>query len=268
MDNILTKARKFSMTSLSYVDEEEIEQAVVCSNGHDQVFLYNEEEDRVKIHWAAYSKDTFSAGLKEALDCINSRGLSNKNIYIEFIPEELIPMLKKMGFEIASEWVDYWIDNIEGITVENSNTINLRPMEEGEQDITSAITRACKGYSRGFFGETPEFIKEWHESKNSTILVAEEDRVVVGLCFVNLYGFDSKKGTVVWIREVAVDPKHHLKGIGRQLIKYGISWGKANGAVRSFLACDVENPAVKLYEKLGYRRKPCRGQINMEKWHL
>ncbi len=40
-----------------------------------------------------------------------------------------------------------------------------------------------------------------------------------------------------------------------------------NGAVRSFLSCDIENTkAIKIYEGLGYRRKTGRGQINMERY--
>jgi len=52
---------------------------------------------------------------------------------------------------------------------------------------------------------------------------------------------------------------------GFHLLAYAINWGVKNGAVRSFLLCDAENvKAIRLYEGLGYERRPGRGQINME----
>ena len=94
---------------------------------------------------------------------------------------------------------------------------------------------------------------------------AEHDGNIVGVGYFVLYGFDTEKGTVLWVRELAVDPKYQSKGIGRELILQGIAWGKENGAKRSFLACDAENyNAIKLYESLDYSRSVERGQINME----
>lgn len=109
-------------------------------------------------------------------------------------------------------------------------------------------------------------MKEWNESEDSHIFVAEVDNEVIGICCISLYGFDSEKGIVLWMREVAVKPRYHSQKIGLNLVAFAINWGKRNGAVRSFLACDADNvKAIKLYEGLGYERKTKRGQINMEK---
>lgn len=86
------------------------------------------------------------------------------------------------------------------------------------------------------------------------------------MCCVGLYGFESEKGTVLWIREIAVRPQYQKKGIGRLLLEHAILWGQENNAKRSFLACDAENyNAIRLYESFGYRKEDERGQINMEK---
>lgn len=170
------------------------------------------------------------------------------------------------GFIITNEWIDFWNNDLTTICLEQSNSIWIRRIKENEYQVASEITKSCKDYSRGFKGESSEWIKEWNESENSCIFVAEKNDEVIGICCVSLYGFESEKGVVLWLREVAVNPKYHSQKIGLNLVIFAINWGKINGAVRSFLACDIENrKAIKLYEGLGYQRKAKRGQINMEK---
>lgn len=148
---------------------------------------------------------------------------------------------------------------------DSTKVVNIRVLNENEIKAASEVTISCTGYSRGFIGQSEDVIREWLDTENSQLFVAEVDENIVGLCFVILYGFDSEKGTILWIRELVVNPNHQSNGIGRQMIVHGINWGVENGAKRSFLACDAENyKAIKLYEKLGYRKKDGRGQINME----
>lgn len=70
------------------------------------------------------------------------------------------------------------------------------------------LKRSCSGYSSGFAGQSDEIIGEWYKTENARLLVVEENDTIVGLCFVMIYGFDSENGTVLWIRELTVDPRY------------------------------------------------------------
>lgn len=107
-------------------------------------------------------------------------------------------------------------------------------------------------------------MKEWNESDNSCILVAEHNKAIAGVCFLTINGFKSEKGPILWLRELAVDPKYQNQGIGYMLAVGALIWGKNNGAKRSFLAADKENHhAIRIYNKLGFQHKDEIGQINM-----
>lgn len=277
MENIINLANKYKYNSLEYVDLEDIANAVMYINTNNNIFLYqkanikkelywdSKSKDNIELFWASESKDSFFQGLIKTINFIKQKEIKTEKIYVEFIPEDFLDEMNSAGFKVVSEWVDFWNSDLCSYHVELKKTINIRPISNSEITIAGDVTRSCLGYSRGFTGESNEIIKEWSESENACLFVAELDNKIVGICFVMLYGFDSEKGTVLWIRELAVNPKYQSMGIGREMITYGFKWGIEKGAKRSFLACDAENlNAIKLYESLNYKRKDERGQINME----
>jgi ribosomal protein S18 acetylase RimI-like enzyme len=277
MENIINLANEYKYSSLEYVDSEDIADAVIYTNTNENIMLYQKSDmkkelywnskskDNIQLFWASKSKDSFFKELIKTINFIKKYEIKTEKIYVEFIPEDFLVEMNEIGFKIASEWVDFWNNDLSSLDVGLKKSINIRAINSDEITIAGEVTRSCLGYSRGFTGESDEIIKEWSDSENSCLFVAELNNNVVGVCLVKLYGFDSEKGTVLWIRELAVNPKYQSKGIGRELITHAIKWGIENGAKRSFLACDVENfNAIKLYENLNYKRKDERGQINME----
>lgn len=260
----MEKAEKFKCKSIEYLDEEEALNMKVIIDNDYLLVMESIRDVTLKIDWA--TNDPIL--LLEAIDQIElnlKKQVDVKHISIEFVPEEVIIDLEKKGYQIVSEWMDYWLDNLSNINIEASN-INIRSINEDDYAIASSITKDCQGMSRGYKGESIEWLKEWNDDESSSIFVAEKDHKIVGVCAVNLYGFDSDKGTVLWLREVAVNPENHSQKIGLSLILYAFKWGMRNGAKRSFLACDRENTqAIRLYEYLGYVKKTNRGQINAQK---
>lgn len=265
MEDIIDNVKQFQYTSLEYAESDDISNSVICINNDGSIFLYSIVGDKVIIDWAASSMESFFNGLEETIGII-SQDQTIKKIYIEFIPEHYVSKMEELGFIITSEWIDFWNNSLETLNFEQPNSVIIRRIKENENQVASEITKSCKDYSRGYKGETAEWVKEWNESENSCIFVAEMINEIIGICCVSLYGFESEKGVVLWLREVAVKPSYHSEKVGLSLVAFAINWGKSNDALRSFLACDVENrKAIRLYEGLGYERKTKRGQINMEK---
>ncbi|HAQ41495.1 MAG TPA: hypothetical protein DCM73_12160 [Clostridiales bacterium] len=276
-DNVISKANSLKYSSLNYVDMEDIKEAKLIMDTDSVIFMYqnsvikkelyweSDSNHSFQLFWAADSIESFLNGLNKSIEYIRMAESNYDKIYIEFVPDDFLDEMGNIGFNIVSEWVDYWNMELRPKETTCRDNINIQTVSEKDISIASKITKSCTGYSRGFTGQSEELIREWMNTENSYLFLGEVDGNVVGLCFVILYGFDSDKGIVLWIRELVVNPKYHSKGIGRRLIVHGINWGIENGAKRSFLAVDAENiNAIKLYESLGYKRKDERGQINME----
>ncbi len=259
MENVIDRARALPYTSLTYVDSDELHDATLFMESPECIILYKQQDNRLRVYWGSTTKEAFLDGIQDL--CTK---LPNDHLYIEFIPESFVEDLESLGFAIVSEFLDFWKPSLEKRDL-SAGDWTIRPMESTESLAVSHITTACRGSSRGFMGEDEAFIIEWAKEEHSIVFVAQLEDELVGMCCLNLYGFDSEKGTVLWLREIAVSPKHQGKGIGRAMLTHAINWGIEQGAKRSFLACDVDNThAIALYERFGYRRATQRGQINME----
>lgn len=277
MDKTIFKANNLKYSSLNYIDIENLKEAKIIMDSDSTIFMYQKLEEEKELCWELNSKHTFQLfwaadsiesfldGLNKSIEYIKIAESNCDKIYIEFVPEDFLDEIRGVDFNIVSEWMDYWNSQLRPIDTSYGDMINIGTVTEKNISTASSITKSCTGYSRGFSGQSEELITEWMDTENSHLFFAEIDGNLVGFCFVILYGFDSDKGIILWIRELVVNPKYHSKGIGRQLIVHGINWGIKNEAKRSFLAVDAENfNAINLYESLGYKRKDERGQINME----
>lgn len=263
MERILEKGIEYKYNSMEYTDAEDLEGASLIIDTEEYIFVLKELEDKNRLYWAARSIQDFLKGISVLRDKI---GKDNKKrpIYMEFIPEEFISELEALGFKMHSEFLDFWKADLKIENTPKQVFYKVRPITSNEYSAASKITKACKDLSRGFRGETEDFVKEWNDTENSIVLAAEDNEEIIGVCFLSLYGFESERGTVLWLREIAVDPKYHSRGIGGALIRAALAWGIENGAKRSFLACDTENyNAMRLYESYGYKKNAGRGQINM-----
>lgn len=268
MEEIFKRAQRLKYTSFEYINLEDIldaEKEFIIAE-LEEIFLFKLEDKQCHIYWATETKEGFFNNLSRMLHFVNIRNKGIDTIYMEFIPQEFVIDIEGLGFKVVSEFVDYWIDDLNGIKVKLKQQHEVRNIRPTEYESAGKVTTACKNYSRGFRGETCDFVKEWNESDDSCILVSELNNEIAGVCFLNIYGFTSDKGPILWLRELAVAPQYHQNGIAHSLIAEALQWGQANGAKRSFLACDTENvKAIKIYEDFGYKRKDGQGQINVAK---
>ncbi len=262
--DLVIQAKNFPYHCFEYIELEELRPLLIIDEKEYLLFV-QPEKHRLNLYWGADSSRAVGEGLTKVITHPVIQAEKPKPLYIEFVPCEFMAVFEEAGFVIDSEFCDYWLTNLPQIHFAEPDN-KIRRMEENEYSQVGAITRKCREFSRGFHGETDEYVKEWFNTENSQILIAEVDDKVVGACFMNLYGFDSLNGPIAWLRELAVDPDYQSKGIGRALAITGLKWGQEMQAQKSFLSCDVENyRASRLYETLGYQKKAGRGQINMLK---
>ena len=263
MEQLLAKAKQFKYNSMEYLEAEDIISAKEYKVDDDCILLYESKPDKVQLHWAADTKEAFLSALSKILLQL---GEQSKKLYVEFIPEEFLEGMEALGFVISSEFKDYWKRELAPQAISPNPLVRVRRLAAEEAPRAREITELCVEKSRGFFGVAEQDIKQLLECENSCVLAAEQDGRVIGVAMLNLYGFESEKGTILWFKVLAVDPAHHNKGIGRLLIEHALNWGYEKGAKRSFLASDAENAnAVKLYNSYGYVSTQNRGQINLEK---
>lgn len=267
MQSILERASHFPYHSFLYEQPSKFETVIDLG-----AFLGVAEIDqphkglRIRLFWAANTEEDLMNGLAETIRRLTSQYRSY-HLFLEHIPVEFLPALEMTGYLVVSEWVDFWIDDIRELEWELACDATIRPVRPEEYRIVADVTQSCRGLSREFYGESDAAaVKEWDDDHDTEIFVAEVAGEIIGACFMAHYGFDHPKGSVAWLRELAVDPRYQQQGIGWALAVSGLQWGKSRGAKRSFLATDVENePAIRLYQALGYRQKEGRGQINVVK---
>ncbi|MGX8794803.1 GNAT family N-acetyltransferase [Fusibacter sp. JL298sf-3] len=258
MEKNLERARKHKFHSLHYVAPNDPIRIYEDSN---YSIILEREDTELMVYWACES----ITDLLEGLHLISDEFRGEK-IKLKFIPPEFVNALENHDYKVCCEFVDFWIKDLNKHNWSISDTSFIRSLNKEEISVASEVTQTCSGLSRGFEGEEEISIKEWLEGESNEVFAAIEDDEVIGICMMSVY--DSNSGKVAWLRELAVNPKFQRRGIGRSLAKYGIEWGVNKGAIKSFLATDIENtPAINLYKELGYVQASNRGEIVITK-HL
>lgn len=260
-DELKEKSEAFQYTSMRYTDYSEVMDFDVIRKDEKLILLsgYNSKMSWIEYHFAANSVD-------ELLGAMNL----NDKIHISFVPREWVNNFKQQGFEVYAVFNDY--NNPDISILELCDEPEL--LTEVECEAAALVTQSCKGQSRGFHGETTEWVRSWvggeepsaidTGSENCAAIIHRENHEIVGVLFTSTYSHRSPKGPIAWIREVAVHPSHQRKGIARKLILQALDYGKSHGATRAFLAADECNAyAIHLYESLGFVGNKDEAQIDM-----
>ncbi|MDF2941450.1 MAG: hypothetical protein K0S01_308 [Herbinix sp.] len=255
---------KYTYTSMRYVEFDEISQYKILYDNEQVILIYgyNVESRHYEYHWA-------SSKVEDLLDVIDRK---KENTLITFIPREWVDRLNQAGFNIFAVWNDYHNTDINSL--EYFNLPEPQPLSENECEVASQITFSCSGQSRGFTGQTTEWMKKWIQgaepaaietgAKNCTAFVHRINGKIVGVICTAIYAYESDKGPVAWVREVAVHPSFQRQGIAKELIMQALYYGKKHSAVRAFLMADECNEhAIHLYEKLGFKANKEDIQIDM-----
>jgi GNAT superfamily N-acetyltransferase len=95
-------------------------------------------------------------------------------------------------------------------------------------------------------------LREAIESRDSQVLVAEQEGELVG--FITAY-FDMHSvrfGHRVWVEDLAVDPERRSEGIGKALLDAAKGWARERGATHLELdSGEARHDAHRFYEREG-----------------
>ncbi|XXM73184.1 GNAT family N-acetyltransferase [Lysinibacillus sphaericus] len=180
-------------------------------------------------------------------------------IYFRDIVEEHVPIYERQGCRIRE--VNYWMirptQPMEAMLPEGYSS---RPVSsEDPNEIASLIMKAYKanpaykqiGAKENYVNHAEEFIEKYQINtimdECSRVIVDKGTNTIVGVCL------HMEFEDYPLIMSLAVDPEHQKKGIGRFLLTHSINLSsKEYPAIR--LAVLKNNPAIKLYESLGFIR--------------
>ncbi len=263
--NIKEKSDNFKYTSMTYEDYGTLRDFSILKDNPKVILVlgYNRESKKNEYHWAS----------NKAKDLINAIGTNNINVLITFIPQNWVMEFEQSEFKVYAIYNDYFMNSMEAIKCETKPEF----LVEAECESASKVTISCKGQSRGFTGQTVEWMQKWivgeepsaiaSGTKNNEVLVHRNlSGEIVGIICVATYSHESEKGAITWIREVAVHPDYQRQGIARKLILQGLDFGKKHGATRAFLAADECNEhAIHLYESIGFKADKDEAEIDMIK---
>lgn len=161
------------------------------------IFGFNVEAGLYEFHW---STNSASILLKE----VNK---SNEKALITFIPTEWIEEFRKNKFHIYAIWNDYFHNDISK-SLDQVNSMEF--LKECDFKKASEVTLSCRGQSRGFSGQTEEWMKQWIKGtesnsvslggKDSAVLVHRENDKITGIICVTIYSHGESDGPILWVR--------------------------------------------------------------------
>jgi GNAT superfamily N-acetyltransferase len=87
-------------------------------------------------------------------------------------------------------------------------------------------------------------------SDDSSVLVAEADGRLIGLCTAYLDLHSVRFGPRCWVEDLAVDPAHRSQGVGAALLDEARSWARRAGATHLELdTAEARTDAQRFYER-------------------
>lgn len=123
----------------------------------------------------------------------------------------------------------------------------LRPAASGDFEFAESLTHGNMNayYQRhGLRWRADLFFASWRDSEN---FILELDSVSIGLLRI------TEEGDSLHIRDVQIAPGHRQRGAGTYLLETSHRFAKARGLRETQLRVFVDNPAARLYLRMGYR---------------
>lgn len=132
--------------------------------------------------------------------------------------------------------------------------MKIYEVTEVSDELIEAFDRLIPQLSSSNPPPTREFLTRIVRSEASTLLVAEDDGVILGS--LTLAVFLIPTGTRAWIEDVVVDDAARGKGVGGALNKHALDLAASLGATTVELTSRPSREAAnRLYQQLGFERR-------------
>ncbi len=250
----------FKYNTLDYVLKSEIGEVLV-NDGHAFISKYFDTQQNILIY--RYALDD----VKYLIDVLQKE----KTTYlIPFVHKEFVAKLEKIGLSIRSMFKGFFKFGFNDFELVNQFDF----LDISESEKAALLTQKAINTSRGFFGQTKQWIEGWILGtiddikeigvKNQQIIVKRDKDKIIGLICIGLYGFDKENGPTLWVRELVVDQDYQGQKIGQTLLQEGLGYGKLLNAKKAFLLVDeLNNNAIHIYKKYGFCAADEDAQIDM-----
>ncbi|MCL2593687.1 MAG: GNAT family N-acetyltransferase [Defluviitaleaceae bacterium] len=245
---IMEKAKTFKYTAMNYIDFDDCKNAEILHDSNDLILLYDRSKSPIMTHWAA---DNFEAVAKAVT-------LLPGKLRIHFVPDEFRERLKSLGFIEWVEYADIFNTNLADTAAKFGDVGEIEYLTLEDCEKVSTVSKECMLQSRGFEGESAEWLAGW--ILENKVIICRKNSDIVGFCCVSIYA----EGTILWIRELAVAPLYQGLGYGKKLMEQAIYYGVQKGAKKGFLAADILNKnALSLYEKYNFYPNLAERELQM-----
>ena len=136
---------------------------------------------------------------------------------------------------------------------------NVEIEKSHQEEVVSFLFEHLQefGDSKEDISKSIDYISDFAKGKGGHLLLAKDGGTLVGAVIVNQTGMDGYIPANILVY-IASHKDYRGKGIGRRLMEETIKVCKGGIA----LHCEPENPARKLYEKLGFTSKYLEMRLN------
>jgi len=147
------------------------------------------------------------------------------------------------------------------MNIEFINHLNYKSQEFNQTEVVDFLHTHLDDFrdAPAAISKSMDYALSTESGKGGFILVAREEQKIIGALVMNSTGMHEfiPPNILVYI---AVDAKIRGKGVGRQLINKALESCKGSIA----LHVEYDNPAIHLYEKLGFSTKYAEMRLNRE----
>jgi ribosomal protein S18 acetylase RimI-like enzyme len=153
-------------------------------------------------------------------------------------------------------------------------TIHRRPVEEADQPFLYELYASTRAEELAVTGWSPEqkaaFLRMQFDAQTahyrtryagSEFSIVEADGVPAGRLYV------ARWANEIRIVDIALVPRFRNRGIGTQLIGEVLAEGRESGKPVT-IHVETFNPALRLYQRLGFRAKEDKGVYLLLEWSL
>ena len=148
-ERIVSFSSLATLSSIQYSDYDDLKDCEVLVGHESLKVLYRSQGVRPVIEYV-------SIGVEPLFNYLKDHSISG---VLHFVVDEMIHILESIGFSLLAQFTDFFCNPLVDNCPSESVSIELAVASDAHR--LAEISQKCVGISRGFFGETEAWFKEW-----------------------------------------------------------------------------------------------------------